>query len=95
MTTKFLMTAAAAVVIVGVLLQVLFQLVDVSGQQSDLDFGRASVLLGESDLGHNFLLVHRNSTSFIKFYLPAAQWRENGTPFWAYSQLRAAVTVLV
>ena len=47
-------------VIVRVLLQVLVQLVDVSGQQSDLGFGRASVLLGQSDLGHNFLLVHSN-----------------------------------
>jgi len=34
----------AAVVIVRVLLQVLIQLVDVSGQQSDLNFGGASVL---------------------------------------------------
>ena len=50
----------AAVVIVRVLLQVLVQLVDVSGQQSDLDFGGASVLLGQSDFGHNFLLVHSN-----------------------------------
>ena len=28
-----------------------------------LNLGGASVLLGQSDFGHNFLLVHSNSTS--------------------------------
>ena len=79
MTTKILMTAAAAVVIVRVLLQVLVQLVDVSGQQSDLNLGGASVLLGQSDFGHNFLLIHNTVplSSNLSAYGTAAG---NGSP---------------
>src|SRR5699024_9150059 len=88
-----LQQTAAAVVIVGVLLQVLVQLIDVSGQQSDLHLGGAGVLLVEGDLGHNFLFVH--------LYLPLSmnsavtrRW-EPVLPLWAYSQRCAAVTWIV
>ena len=78
--------------IVRVLLQVLVQLVDVSGQQSDLDFGRASVLLGQSDFGHNFLLVH-STIPLYKILCANGTAAGNGIPKKrAYSQPRTTVT---
>src|SRR5699024_10676212 len=85
--------AAAAVVIVGVLLQVLVQLVDVSGQQSDLDFGGAGVLLIEGDLGHNFLFVHCKIP--LSVFLPRQGGGNRCSLLRAYSHRCAAVTVIV
>ena len=66
-TADHFQQAAAAVVIVFVVLQVLVQVVDARGQQRDLNLGRTSVvLMNAGGLDDGLFVLHFNNSSFSK-----------------------------
>ena len=79
--TDHLVHAQTAVVVVGMLLEVLRQLADTLGEDGDLDFGRAGVaLMGGvvgDDVGFLFLGDHVEFTPFKVILYPATKpWAE-------------------
>ena len=76
--TDHLVQAATGVVVVGVNLEVLGELVDALGENSDLDFGRTGVgLVSAVGLDDGGLLVfeHHSSIHLSKINSPGTEWR--------------------